>query len=343
VDYRDYFSEEELARFLPAFLQDGMVNDRLVTLPVAKSTELMFINQTAYDRFTADTGIGVEGLATWDKLFETSVAYYDWTDAQTPDIPDDGKTLFVHDFHFNFFQTGTGSLGEPYFENEKLAFGPTFKNIWDDYAKACIAGGVWLHDGYATEPLRTGESIVSVASSASVLYFSEEVIYADNNSENIRITVHPIPRFENGESLVMQRGAGMCTVKSTPEREKAAVTFLKWLTAPENNTRFAVETGYMPVTQEAFEDYLPQEIENLTEQKYVELYKAYQQTQESYKFYSAPHLDTYLDTETSFEETIRRCMRSGRESWLGAEERDDGLLDKISKENYDLLKELMSR
>ena len=48
---------EELARFIPAFLQDGMVNDRLVTLPVAKSTELMFINQTAYDRFTADTGI----------------------------------------------------------------------------------------------------------------------------------------------------------------------------------------------------------------------------------------------------------------------------------------------
>jgi multiple sugar transport system substrate-binding protein len=269
------------------------------------------------------------------------VAYYDWTDAQTPDIPDDGKTLFVHDFHFNFFQTGTGSLGEPYFENEKLAFGPTFKNIWDDYAKACIAGGVWLHDGYATEPLRTGESIVSVASSASVLYFSEEVIYADNNSENIRITVHPIPRFENGESLVMQRGAGMCTVKSTPEREKAAVTFLKWLIEPEHNADFAVSTGYMPVTQEAFDKYLPARIDALTESKYIELYHAYQQTQKDFTFYSAPNFDSYLETENTFEESVRRHLRGAREKYLAASERDDALLTKTADETFALFRETM--
>ena len=52
VDYRDYFSQEELSAFLPAFLEEGTVNDRLVVLPVAKSTEVMFINQTIFDRFT---------------------------------------------------------------------------------------------------------------------------------------------------------------------------------------------------------------------------------------------------------------------------------------------------
>lgn len=57
VDYRDYFTEEELAAFLPAFLQDGEVNGRLVCLPVAKSTELLYINQTAFDRFSAATGV----------------------------------------------------------------------------------------------------------------------------------------------------------------------------------------------------------------------------------------------------------------------------------------------
>ena len=35
VDYRDYFSQEELSAFLPAFLEEGTVNDRLVVLPVA--------------------------------------------------------------------------------------------------------------------------------------------------------------------------------------------------------------------------------------------------------------------------------------------------------------------
>ena len=41
VDYRDYFSEEELSAFIPAFIEEGTVNDRLVVLPVAKSTEIM--------------------------------------------------------------------------------------------------------------------------------------------------------------------------------------------------------------------------------------------------------------------------------------------------------------
>ena len=52
VDYRDYFTEEELAAFLPAFLEEGTVHDRLVVLPVAKSTEIMFINKTIFDHMT---------------------------------------------------------------------------------------------------------------------------------------------------------------------------------------------------------------------------------------------------------------------------------------------------
>jgi len=240
-------------------------------------------------------------------------------------------------------ETGTGvqALGEEYFENETLAFGPAFRQLWDSYAKASITGGVWLHDGYATEPLRTGESIVSVASSASVLYFSEEVIYSDNTSENIKLTVHPIPVFKEDTNLVMQRGAGMCTIKSTPEREKAAVAFLKWLVEPKCNTEFAISTGYMPVTQEAFDTYLPQEIENLTEGKYIELYKAYQKTQEDFTFYSAPLFDSYLETETTFEDDVRRRLSNAREEYLRAENRSEALLDQLVQENFELFRDFM--
>ena len=64
VDYRDYFSQEELSAFLPAFLEEGTVNDRLVVLPVAKSTEIMFINQTIFDRFSQATGVTIR-LRIW--------------------------------------------------------------------------------------------------------------------------------------------------------------------------------------------------------------------------------------------------------------------------------------
>ncbi len=341
VDYRDYFTEEELSAFLPAFLQDGEVNGRLVCLPVAKSTELLYINRTAFDRFSAATGVPLSQLATWEGLYAAARTYAAWTDSQTPDHPNDGKAMFVHDFHFNYFQVGVQSLGEPFFDGEAIAFGPAFEKVWTPYAQACLSGGIWLRGGYATDPLRTEDAIVSVASSASVLYFSDEVIHPDNTTEQIQLTVLPCPVFENGEKLVMQRGAGMCTVKSTPEREKAAVTFLKWLTEAECNTRFAVRAGYMPVTQEAFDKYLPREMENLTEQKYRELYKAFQQTRQEYTFYSAPRLESYLETETTFEEQIRRCLRSEREKYQAGQEQTDESLQGMVKQSYGLFKGLM--
>ena len=56
VDYYDYFTEEELNEFIPAFLEEGVIHERLSILPVAKSTEVMFVNKTAFDRFAKETG-----------------------------------------------------------------------------------------------------------------------------------------------------------------------------------------------------------------------------------------------------------------------------------------------
>ena len=257
----------------------------------------------------------MEDLKTWEGLFAMAEQYAAWTDNQTPDIPDDGKNFFVHDYHFNYFQVGVESLGENFFKGENLAFGPEFQTVWEPYAKAALSGGVWLRGGYATEPLRTGDSIVSVASSASVLYYSDEVTYADNTSEKVEIVSMPCPVFARGETMVMQRGAGICTVKSTTEKEKACITFLKWLTETKKNVEFVTSLGYMPVKQEAFDVYLPEAIEKLSDPMYVSLYQAFLKTQENYTFYTAPKLDSYLDLETKFEELIRQTLSVKRLEW----------------------------
>ena len=295
VDYKEYFSEEELSAFLPAFVEEGTVDGRFVVLPVAKSTEIMFINQTIFDRFSKATGITVEDLNTWEGLYKAAEVYAEWTDAQTPNIPDDAKAMFVH---------------------------------------------VWLKGGYATESIRTGESIVSVASSASILYYSDVVTYPDNTSEDITIVSRPCPIFENGERMVMQRGAGFCTVRSTPEREQAAVTFLKWLTEPEHNVEFVTQTGYMPVTQTAFENELPKAIESLENEKYVSLYQAYLDTQQNYEFYVPPQLESYLSLETMLEDNVRAQLALGRRAYLDAGESG---LERISTEYLDTFQEIMER
>ena len=340
VDYRDYFSQEELSAFLPAFLEEGTVNDRLVVLPVAKSTEIMFINQTIFDRFSQATGVTIEDLDTWEGLYRAAEIYADWTDDQTPDIPGDAKSMFVHDYYFNYFQVGAQSLGEDFFRGDKLAFGPAFQTAWEPLARAALQGGVWLKGGYATESIRTGDSIVSVASSASILYYSDVVTYPDNNSEEITIVSRPCPVFENGKNLVMQRGAGFCTVRSTPEREQAAVTFLKWLTEPDHNVEFVTRTGYMPVTRAAFENELPEAIEGLESAKYASLYQAYLDTQANYEFYVPPQLESYLSLETTLEDQVRSQLALGRQDYLEAGETG---LEQISAERLQAFREIMER
>ena len=98
----------------------------------------------------------------------------------------------------------------------------------------------------------------------------------------------------------------------------------------------------MPVTQEAFDSYLPQAIEGLSEQKYIELYQAYQETQKEFEFYSAPKLDTYLETETNFEDQIRFHMLSGREAYLNSNQENtslEQLMDSTYQAFTDFMKE----
>ena len=311
VDYRDYFSEEELSAFLPAFIEEGTIHDRLAILPVAKSTEVLFVNKTLFDRFAAETGVTLEDLDTWEGLYQTAALYAQWSG---------GKTFFVHDYHFNYLQVGVESLGGSFFDEGGISFSPAFSKVWEPYAEAALQGGVWLYGGYATEPLRTGDAIASVASSASVLYYSGIVTYSDNTSEEIEYIVRPCPVLEDGEKLVMQRGAGICTVRSTPEREKAAMVFLKWLTAPEQNVELVTHLGYMPVTQEAFDTYLPGAIEKLEDPKYRELYRAFLQTQEEYTFYTAPQREGYLSIETSFEDQVRLLLSAAAKNYQAGDD-----------------------
>ena len=273
-------------------------------------------------------------------LFKAAEVYAEWTDGLTPGIPGDAKSMFVHDYYFNYFQVGAESLGEDFFREDKLAFGPAFQTAWEPLAQAALEGGVWLKGGYATESIRTGDSIVSVASSASILYYSDVVTYPDNTSEDITIISRPCPVFENGEKLVMQRGAGFCTVRSVPEREQAAVTFLKWLTEPEHNVEFVTRAGYMPVTKAAFENELPRAIEELQSTKYISLYQAYLDTQENYEFYVPPQLDTYLSLETTLEDHVRAQLALGRQDYLDAGETG---LEQISAERFEAFREIMER
>ena len=315
VNYRDYFSNDELSKFVPDFMQEGMINGKQLVLPIAKSTEILFINKTAFDRFAAATGVKLSDLYTWEGLFKTARKYVQWE--KTTEQENDPKPFLAHDSYFDYFQIGVTSLGGSFFNGSGtgISYSPIFDRVWKSYAEAAAEGAVWLGSGYASQAMRTGDAVAVIASSASVRYFSDTVTYADNSTEKISIISLPCPTFIAGEKLTMQRGAGICTVKSTPQREKACMTFLKWLTETERNVQFATSLGYMPVKQEAFSSYLPQAISELTDPMYISMYQAFMQAKAEYKFYTPPQYESYLELETEFEDLAREKLQLAAESY----------------------------
>lgn len=117
ADMDGYFTDEQLSEYLPRFLEEGRLSDgKLYVFPFAKSTEVLFLNQTLFDKFSAATGITADSLSTPEGIAEAATAYYRWTDEQTPGVLNDGKAFFAADSFFNLAQVGMEQMGVTLFQ-----------------------------------------------------------------------------------------------------------------------------------------------------------------------------------------------------------------------------------
>lgn len=307
VDLDEQFSKKELSRYIPRFIEEGRLNTRhLYVFPTAKSTEVLFVNQTIFNRFAKDTGVSLEDLSTFEGIAKAAALYYDWTDQQTPDVPNDGKTFYVADSLFNLSLIGCRQLGYNCIKDNKIDFStPAMKRIWENYFNSAVQGRYAIFDGYASDLAKTGDIVCSTGSTAGVLFFSPTVTYADNTTEEAALAILPYPTFEGGKKVAIQRGAGMCVIKSTAEKERLAGIFLKWFTSPANNLRFVSSTGYLPVTQEAYGDIMLKEINSVSDENIKKLLKVSRQMQMDYEFCIPPLFDGVDTLQSTFENNFK--------------------------------------
>lgn len=53
----------------------------------------------------------MECFSTFEGLADAAQKYYDWTDAKTPDVPNDGKAFYAADSWVNLAQAGMRQPG----------------------------------------------------------------------------------------------------------------------------------------------------------------------------------------------------------------------------------------
>lgn len=255
MDLKDYLSEEEKSAYIDSYIKEGDFagTGEIKIFPTAKSLEVLVLNKTDWDIFAAETGTSYDDLADMEGLVSTAQKYYEWTDAKTPDVPDDGKALFGRDAMANYMLIGSMQLGQEIFEVSDGKMTLNFdkgvaRKLWDNYYIPYIKGYFAATGRFRSDDIKTGNIIAYVGSSSSVSFFPDTVNVSDSESYPIEMDVLPCPEFEGGDYAV-QQGAGMVVTKGEEAEVYACVEFLKWFTADERNIKFSVDSGYLPVTK----------------------------------------------------------------------------------------------
>lgn len=326
LDWKDIFTEEELENYVPEFLEDGMVDGNLSLFPISKSTHLLFITGTQFDRFSDATGVTYDTLSTWDGFFDAAEKYYEYSNGK----PFCALDYLIRAVELNAIEKGEHDFytkdGWYDFENE------TLKASWSEFAEAIAKGHIVVSDLYSNTQVMTGEVIAGLGSSASILYYNDTVTYPDNTSEPMNLQILPPPSANITAPLITQAGPGLCALKTTDQNAEAAAVFARWLTEAERNLTFCVETGYMPVNKDSFSKIHDYKFES---DAYKNLFHAINTVNDTATAVHEPSFAGYYTKIYSLYDALREMQKSLPDRYKNGEN-----IDFLTNELWNLFKNI---
>lgn len=318
-----YFTQEELDLYHFDFLNEGRFDkeEQLKIIPVAKSTEMLFLNETDFQTFADATGVTVSQLSTWEGLAEVAEIYYHWSDDLTEE-EGDGRAFYGLDSEANFMLLAAKQLGEEMYlyGEDHTSFGlseTAAKKIWDLLMVPYFKGYYSSYGSYRSDDVKSGDILAYTGSTSSVYYFPSVVELGRAESYEIVGTALPYPYFAEGEAVAVQQGAGMVMSISSEELQEAATTFLKWFTFSENNLEFSVSTGYIPVQNDALSlegvlSVMERTAENQVAQVVLDCQAVtYNEMLPNYEFYNNKPFEGSYDTRSALAGNVSHVISSG--------------------------------
>lgn len=338
VELNRYFSTEELERYRPEFLEEGIWGETKTPklIPVSKSTELLYLNQTDWDKFSAETGASLKDLGTWEGLLAAAEKYYVWSD---------GKPFMGMNRYNNFAVLTAAQLGKGPFvtRNGRVIFDyprETAKKVWDHYYVPHIRG--WYKSNtYNQDGIKSGTMLAYIGSSAGAGYFPSEVIVSEDQGYEIECKVFPYPTFEGMPDYMTQRGADMGIFTSDSLHEYASAEFIKWFTDPAQNLEFTGAIGYIPVENQALVS-IPELIKHVQNSDNSDAVKksvtAAVEAMEQSKFYTNRNIPVPFEASSAFsnafDQKIEMDLDKLEAKISQGEHREDVISELLQEENF---------
>lgn len=336
LELNDYFSDDELDQYIDGYIQEGYLDEKsLKIFPIAKSTEVLMINMTDFQKFADATGTKIEELETIEGVTNVAEKYYEYSD---------GKAFFGRDAIANYIIIGLKQLGHDIMsiQDGKVVLDfdkEAVKKIWDHYYLPYIKGHFLAEGRFRSDDVKMGSIIACVGSSSGATFFPENVIVDNEGSYPIDVKTIEAPLFKNGEGYAVQQGAGMVVTKSDEAHQEGAIEFLKWFTEKEQNISFSIESGYLPVTKEANNIKIIHETAKIDSKLVKDVVEVSVNTVNTKELFTLPPIDTGMAFRNYLESCLKDKAKEDREAVEKALKQGKNYQDVIAsfdkQENFD--------
>lgn len=262
-----YITEEERSEFSDyLLLESNFGHTEQYMFPFGKSVYFTYLNYTDWLKFKAEVDVDESDLRTLDGIFECARKYYDWTDSKSDKL-NDGKSLFrisrTSIFLLMMFkEQGVSSFESP---NSNVVIDVnSLKKIWDFYYTSMSLGYIDKFSQTAGDDIKIGNVLAYTGPSSIESHFPSEVVLSENERYKIEMRILPFPSLSADYEILLQTVTSFVVAKSNEKEEIASVNFLKWLVDIDTEIDFLIETGYLPVKTNSYQNqHLVNEIDKL--------------------------------------------------------------------------------
>ena len=227
-----------ISRFLPGFMEIARLDGQTWSLPFQRSTPLFYYNK---DHFRA-AGLNPDAPpTTWEEVEQTAAQL-------AARLGTDGRYPIQIPINFWLLKPMVLQAGGVFEADDG-------RSISIDTPEMRAAFNYMLNlvnKGYMA-PIRQWAPSVSdfIAGNVSMLYNSTGSLTHISNSAGFEVGTAFLPM--NQRRVVIEGGGNFFIFKTDERRQQAAWKFMTWMTNAENAAKWSMRSGYVAVTQDAYQ------------------------------------------------------------------------------------------
>lgn len=236
-------------------LKDGIIegfkagvtyDDGIYAIPFSKSVRLMYVNQDLLDEVEAEIP------TTWEEVQALGEAL--------DEAGIENEAMGLENSISMEVETMARQNGAEWISADKTAVEIATDAAVEpvNFIKDLINNGHARQageDGFMSGPFSQGETALYIGSSAGLPHVLPGI-----EENGINLVTAEIPVFNDGDNLTLFAGNDLGVFESASEEERAgAAAFLAYLLEADNTAKWAIETGYLPITQQGIDSDLWQD------------------------------------------------------------------------------------